>query len=668
MHSLWARAGEARCCGCRGGTAVGSIRRRGAGVARRRKPTFAELFTACYSSVFATAAVVDAIGKDAKRNELDRKLEEARRELSELKERSSKTTRFGTTSKELGSDQMDAVWRALKKIYWDRPYMKEIHDPATLPPSELISSLKSEFYNAVGEPALVEMRKTNYERLEGDIAAEQLDGQFLLREPRNATQLLHDTESTKHLVRVLIRRAEYVDRGRTQSAVFDEAKHMANERCPDFSFPSIDPERAAKTSSSLNSLIRTLISAHHLGFKEKIGRICYNLLVAPYTPDIHTYNTLIVAFTKSGYHFLSDALVFSFFHERLLKPTPTTYAAVLNHYKSTNNHGQFLRTIACLAGLDTWTGAKMARRHVNDVALTPSLQSWAADTQRRTQSGQFFYEHGPLSTTVIEMALQGLLHFKLFADAATLFLDCLRSRVALSVKSITHLFDECLAALDWKAAVRLVRGLMRSRREWERLLSQIDEASTGYLLSRASALTDLCGVGNSVQEPGLERLARLFVSPPRRKGFLELLATSKPRFPDKESAGFLQPVDGACGKLLQSKRRLLQIESLWKEYEHARKTTDSIKSKLLYPCFPLSFRITMAFYIGDYAIRRSLDLSHEVEQILSAIEVIPHQPRASSLAKEEHVEHHPPTQEVDRLSVDAMPSDFQLEASPQEGQ
>lgn len=544
--------------------------------------------------------------------------------------------------------------------------MKELHKPATLTASELISSLKTEFYNAVGEPSLRAMRKTNYEKLERAIATDVLDGKVRLREPRNYAQLLQVSLSTEQLVQQLLRRAEILDNGATHSPAFDEARQLVTKGYPNFSFPSIDPERAAKNSSLLNSQIRALTSAENLSFKERIGRVCYNLLVSAYPPDMHTYNTLIVAFDKSGHHALSDVIVFSFFHQRLMNPTPSTYAAIFNHYKSTNNHGQFLRAISCLAGLDKLTGAKIRRRHINDVAQMPDLQKWAADLRRRTRTGQWVWEHGPLSTTVVETMLDGLLHFKLFADAATLFITCVRYGVALSARTMTHLFDECVAALDWKAAVRMVRGLMFSLQEWENLLSsQTDGASAAHLLSRASALIDICGLGSNGQEPSKKRLANLYISAPKRNRFLESMAEANQLFAGMELEYYHTPRKEPCDELLGFKRRLLQIESLWKEYEHVQKTTSSIESKLLYPQFSTSFRTSMALHVGANAVRRSLELCQEIENALPSTKLPMGRPLVSSHATK-NVEDESLTREMDSLTVDAKQFGIHLEPRPRQ--
>ncbi|KAG6225283.1 hypothetical protein E4U34_007988 [Claviceps purpurea] len=624
MQSLWARVGQARHCGCRAcSTATGSIGRRATGVAGRRRATLAEIVTACYSSIFATAAVVDAIRKDDRRRELDRQLDEARKELSDLRERSPNTVPINSPSPKLTIDQMDDVWGTLKGIYRRRPYMKEIHQPATITASELISSLKTDFYNAVSETSLRAMRQIDYEQLERDLAVEEVDNNLVFRVPLNETHLQRDSAAMHQVVQKLLRRVEerLGKHATQQSPTFVEAQLMAAEGRTNYSYPFANPARAARNSTILNRRIRALASAEHLNLGERIGRICYNLLVSAYPPDTHTYNTLIVAFDKHGHHLLSDVVVRSFFFERLLRPTPSTFTAIMNHYKTRQNHGQFLRCIARVSGVDMVTGAKVRRRHTRDVAQWPLLQTWAADTRIQTRTGRWHWEHSTLSTKLVETMLVGLLHFKLFSDAATLFLSCVRCGVSLSTKSMAHVFDECISALDWRAAVQMIRGLMYNLQEWKTLLSQTDEASAAYLLNRTSALIDLCGLGNTGQgEVGLKRLQKLGVSLPHRTQFLEYMAEAKLLFPSKEAAGFQTLGDEGCEELHASKRRLLQLESLWKECEYIRKRTHSIESKLLKPHFPTWFRTSLASIIGANALQRSVELSHEMRQVVGPID------------------------------------------------
>lgn len=618
MQSLWARAGQAHRCGCRAcSTAVGAVGRRATGAAGRRKATFAEIFTACYSSVFATAAIVDAVRKDDRRKELDRQLEEARRELSELQERgaSPSSSKSEANPTNLSIQQMDTLWKSLKTIYRNRPFMKEIDKPATITASELVDGLKHEYYNVAGQPSLNALRKTDYEQLERAILAEEGDSQISFRESQNQAQLLRESLSIEHLVRQLLNRAELFDEGATASPSFDEARGLAAKGYPKFSFRSIDQDKAAKNTSALNSQIRSLVDTKDLSLKEKIGRVCYNLLISAHPPDMHTYNTLIVAFDKSGQHAFSDALVYSFFHGRLLKPTPSTFTAILNHYKATNNHGQFLRALACLTGLDGKTGGKIRRRHVSDIEHW-GMQKWASNSKLRTCTGNWVWDHVPLNLPLAETILTGLLQFKLFDDAASFFVSCMRSGVALSTRTVRHLFDECVAALDWRAAVTLVRGLSNSLKRWEVLILQENNDAAAYIVGRLFALIDLCGLGNNGQEPSEKCLANLDISGPKLTRLLESLSKANLLLPEVYTGSFQAPDSGADAATSLSKSRLLQLESMWKEYEFVRKTTSSIESKLLYPEFSSEFRSSMAMHIGTTAIQRSLMLGQELEDAL----------------------------------------------------
>ncbi|PNY25211.1 Glycerophosphodiester phosphodiesterase [Tolypocladium capitatum] len=568
--------------------------------------------------MFATAAIVDAVRKEDRRRELDRQLDEARRELSDLRDRGPSASLDDDSRADLTIQQMDALWRSLKAIYSGRPFMKEIDKPATVSVSELVSSLKSDYYGCPGEASMRGVRQTDYERLERAVMAEETDESILSREARNRIQLFNESSSIEHLVRQLLRRAEILDQGSSPSPSFDEARELAESGHANFTFRSIDPGRAKRNTSVLNRRLRSLVDAPKLGLKERIGRVCYNLLVSAHPPDMHTYNTLIVAFDKAGHHSLADALVHSFFHERLLRPTPYTFVAILNHYKATNNHGKFLRALACLTGADSQTGAKISRRHVKDIENSPVLRNWAADTQRRTRTGDWVLEHVPLNRALVEEVITGLLHFKLFDEAATFFVTCMRSGVAVSSRAAKQVLDECIMALDWKAAVRLIRGFTNNNREWRTTLLTGDEVANSYLVSRIYALLDLCGLHTPGQSASKECLANLNMSGPKLGRFLEALEESRleppgllPDAPESQSAE-----DG--GVVARSKSRLLQMESIWKEYVAVRRTTISIESKLLYPQFPVRFRTAMALHIGGAAAERSMQLSQDFAELVES--------------------------------------------------
>ncbi|KAM0559440.1 hypothetical protein ACHAPJ_004470 [Fusarium lateritium] len=621
MQTLWSRAGQAHRCGCRAcETVVSNIGRRVTTAARPRKVTFAEIFTACYSSVFATAAVVDAVRKEDRRQELDRQLEETRRELAHLqllREKHQAAAAIDPVQDELTLGQMDHLWKALKDIHTNRPYMKEIDKPVTIRVSEFLKRLQADHYECPDEATMDVLRRTNYERLEQAIMREENDQTLPHRGPMKANQHHNDERTVVHLVKQLLERAEAHDKSKSPCPSFNEALDLANNKHSNYLWGLADPDRMRMNRCNLNQHLRQTIDLTDLSLKEKVGRVCYNLLVSAYSADMHTYNTLIVAFDKHGLKNLSEPVVNSFYYYRRLQPTPSTFVAILNHYKNSGNHGRFLRALACLTGLDAETGAKTKRRPVDektekrDKGKRNKIKTW-------TQTGDWVWKHASLDRALVESVIEGLLRFKLFDQAANFFVTCMKAKVVLGTEVIRQLFDECIVALDWKAAVRLIQGFSNYPSVWPSLiLSQDQDAS--YLISRIHVLLDLAGLRGSsdtVSKPALDNLS---ISSRGFQRFLSGLAMADSISHLRLEDSSTKTQDLAVDLVSSSKSRLLQIEALWKEQAFVGNTTKSIESKLLYPDFSPQFRRSMALHIGNTAAEQARELNGEILGVLTQL-------------------------------------------------
>ncbi|RSL90696.1 hypothetical protein CDV31_015630 [Fusarium ambrosium] len=615
MQTLWSRAGQAHRCGCRVcETAISALGRRVTTASRPPKVTFADIFTACYSSMFATAAIVDAVKKEDRKQELDRQLEETRQELADLqmlrtRETKRITANLAAENEEASLSQMDVLWKALKDIYTDRPYMKEIDKPVTIRVSEFLNRLQTDHYKCPDEATMLALRQTDYESLEKAVKDEEIDQSLPRRTALTLRQLHNDSRTIVQLVTQLLDRAAAHDKSKSPSPSFHEARQMACEGVS-YTFDSIDPTGARKNRIKLNRRLREVVESPKLGLKEKVGRVCYNLLVSAYLPDMHTYNTLIVAFDKHGHKYISEAFVNSFFYYRRIMPTPSTFVAILNHYKNSQNHGRFLRALACITGLDPETGAKLRRRHVDDLT---SIKAQTMKDRTSTRSGDWIWERAPLDKPLIEAVISGLLHFKLFDQAALFFVSCMKANVELGTNTIKQLFDECILALDWKAAVRLIQGFTNCPNTWQSMLMNRNENTT-YLISRLHVLLDLVGLrisGDQVPESTLDNLS---ISTPGFHRFLDALAKV-------DSTSQLQLKGSTTQLVHSSESRLLQIEAIWKEQAFVTNTTRSIESKLLYPDFRPQFRESMALHIGNTAVKQTLELNQELIDILSQMPI-----------------------------------------------
>ncbi|KAK7419174.1 hypothetical protein QQX98_003514 [Neonectria punicea] len=624
MQSLWSRAGQAHRCGCRiCDTAVSTLGRRVTTAAtRRRKPTLAEVFTAGYSSVLASAAVVDAIRKEDKRQELDRQLDEARQDLVAAQLlRSQETNRITESLRAnrhfLTPDQNDALWNCLKENHFNFPYMREVKFPATVPVSSLISNIQRRLYHIPDEATMQAMRQTDYEFLERAIISEEMDPTLLERGAKTNQHLHHDGRTMVHLVRQLLKRARMNGDPREPSPTFDEARKLASTYQQGYTFSYMNHKRAIEIRRALNQRLREIVSSSTLGLKEMVGRVCYNLLVAAYPPDMHTFNTLIVAFDKAGLHNFSEAFVDSFLYRRRILPTPTTFIVVMQHYKNSGNHLRSILSIARLVGLDKWVGFKWGRRHIEDI------EAWDMDYWRparnRTQSGKWVYQHVPLSVALVETIIDTLLRYSLFDFAAKVFVTCMDANVPLGTRTIRRLFDECICALDWRAAVRLVRGFADHQHIQHDFPSMLLDQNDTYLISRVRVLVDICGLNFHGTMPPKSKLANLNISPSKFSRFLQgLNALSQ-----ADSTFRLETGSSNSGrqKLKREKAarasasRLLQIESLLKEQAMVYKDVTSIKSKLLYPDFSLNFRISMAIHVAEVATHHSVQLNRAFHEV-----------------------------------------------------
>ncbi|KPM34115.1 hypothetical protein AK830_g12457 [Neonectria ditissima] len=625
MQSLWSRAGQAHRYGCRiCDTTVG--RRVTTAATRQRKPTLAEVFTACYSSVFATAAVVDAIRKEDQRQELDRQLDEARRDLAAAQLlRSQETSRVTElllpNQGALTDNQNYALWNCLRENHINRPYMKEIKQPASLRVSELLSQLQRDLHHTPDEATMQALRQTDYERLERNIISEETDPSVSERTVQNRRQLHHDGRTIVHMVRQLLKRACLAADGNSSdpSPSFYEAEKLANRYTQTFTFSYMDHKRAMETRCILNRRLREIVSSSTLGIKEMVGRVCYNLLVTPYPPDIHTYNTLIVAFDKTGRHLFAEAFVDSFLHKRRIKPTPTTLIAILHHYTDSGKSPRAIYSIARLVGLDDEASFKLGRRHVEDIEqwqMAYWLPGW-----NKTQRHDWVYQHTPLSVPLVEAIINTLLRFSLYDFAAKVFVTCMNVNVPLGTRTIRQLFDETILALDWRAAVRLVRGFTDRQGAQHEFPPMLFGQNDSYLISRIRVLVDICGLSPPIPSKAtLDNLNISYKNFSRFKQALEALTqaddTSKlDTGRAKEASGISERSEAERAE--ESKHRILQIESMWREQALVHSHVTSIKSKLLYPDFSLEFRISMAVHIGEAATQLCIQINNEFLQIFS---------------------------------------------------
>jgi hypothetical protein len=613
MQSLLSRVGQAHRCGCRTcSTAVRGFGRR-ATAAPRRRATFADIFTACYSSVFASAAVIDAVRKDERRREIDQQLEETRRELAELRAQPDPAAlELESTVSPLSDEQMQLIWRELKSIYLNRPYMKEISEPAELPESDMRQKLQQEQYNILDKDSMRKRRETDLDRMDMALMIEETLRSLPRRDMFKRSHMERYCNDMVYLMLQMMQRAESrPEDASVPSRSFDDALKLLDEGYPRYTFRDVNPEQARQSLIQLNRASRSVINDTKLGRKEVIGRICYNMAISSFPPDIHVFNALIVAFDRHAhYRRFSEALVYSFFYEGFMMPTPSTFAAILHHFKVTGNHGRFLRAVACIAGVDDTTGAKVRSHHSARVQRTGT---W--DTKKQTLTGDYVWDHAHINRLVVEELLSGFMSFHMLDAAVSLFASCMRIGVSVTAKLTKQILDECIYRLDWAATLRLVQELTSNRAMWDQMLKAHNNRTVAYIIDRLYSLLDLIGLRPSGEIMSKQGLDNLGIAEAEFGTLLENISATNRALP-KSLFVSSRRKHGLDPSSVIPRNRLLQLESLSVECDRVRKTTRSIESKLLYPVSTAEFRLSMAMHIGNAAIEASSRLSDEYERLL----------------------------------------------------
>ncbi|PHH61513.1 hypothetical protein CDD81_304 [Ophiocordyceps australis] len=457
--------------------------------------------------------------KEEHSQEQDRQIHELRQELFELQGRDCHDVLLNDVKRidsDLSREQMSSIWDTLRFVCAHRHFTRTFNRPLTSSTWEpaSVTQLKSDYYGCPSKHVLRRNRNPNFEDLELAVEQDQNDHSYSPREPKTSSQLVRDSQACVKLATKLLHRASQVSmkQDSAQDAPsFYEAQVICEESPPVFAFRSLNPERAKMESMELNQGLRPIVESTKLGLMEKIGRVCFNLVVSRHAPDIYTYNTLIVAFDKCRLSFFSDAIIWSFFNERLLRPSKLTFCAILNHFRVVGNRTGFLYALSCISGVDSRTGGKWRRRHFEDVEQYPLLVNWALDTTERTFTGDWFWQHIPLHISAVEHIISGLLDFEHFYLAATLFNTCGQSGIRLDQGVIRRLFDECIDSLDFGASLTLIRGLVSRQNNGLELLFTADDETNSYLVSRLYVLLDLCGLfqgstGESFADSHLQNL------------------------------------------------------------------------------------------------------------------------------------------------------------------
>lgn len=495
MQPLWSRAAQAPLCACRACTHVSgtAIRRTTTAVHRRRKPEFAEVFTAFYTTILGTAAVLDARYKAGRRRELDRKIEETRRSLAHLREVASSPSSSSSSSPPAFQDDTEDSSPPARRPFVMRPpaprnaiealksickmddslarhhrsmrqlrfFLRTIH--RTYDPEETLGNRYADYLGS------------NLDAIDAAIQQEAMEDGSTTREPLTTVQFEKYHGMINRMVDKLIIQSYYdelpqdPDRARKGLESLDSAwtaiRMLRSEGYPRYNHPAVDPVAAKQQQDQLTNMIRTLFDEwdkdkQKAKPKFQVAKICYNLLVCPFPPNIYHYNLLLLGFSRKNMHNLNDIVAESLLEDSRLRPTTQTIVCLLLHYRRKRDIHGFYGIIRRMTAIDN-RGMLIRRKWHEDVVNISTLREWARRPEVLTSlKANWVIELPSRTQDIYEALVSGLLSFGRVKDAVKVFVGSLQERVGTSVELFIYMLKYCLYRLDVAAADILLRGLI----------------------------------------------------------------------------------------------------------------------------------------------------------------------------------------------------------------
>ncbi|KAI1110959.1 hypothetical protein F5Y14DRAFT_426994 [Nemania sp. NC0429] len=455
MQTLWSSAARAQ-FSCRRRVCLHSpnaLTRWSTWAVPRRKPSFGDLFTACYTTILGTAAIIDARRKEERRRILDQELDRARAALNQVTARRPQGSRDGENA---ASDEETAPPKRLPTYLTSRAGTEAVR-----PLLRKLQSLTGMTHRPLARQSWIK-DQIDWAHIETCVAIEEQALDVVLQEPLSHAQLTDTTLLVLDLVDELLRRARTYPSGRPQDKrwtstsagdrILEELGHLRyGHDFPSYQFPSADPVYTAQVRLLLNDHIRRIFN-RAVPSRETVGRICYNLITAGVPPSVHTYNTLIAGFNRIQRPDLAQAVVNSYLDQARWPATDQTIVCLLNHYRGPG-------------GLEGMREVVQRMRGVMDgeLRLATIDKTTNARRCRRVERNDATFDH----------LIRGWLYHGEIGIACMTFVACLRAGPPLPHRTLQELLRGVLATGSFANARKLLVGIIRNFDNFKSYLSGI---------------------------------------------------------------------------------------------------------------------------------------------------------------------------------------------------
>lgn len=204
-----------------------------------------------------------------------------------------------------------------------------------------------------------------------------------------------------------------------------------------------------------------------------VAKICHNLLVSTASPDLQTFNILLLGFRHIRRPKMVDSCIAAFSAQKI-RPNEITCREILDHYTYERRPDDFSRFVAKMRG-------------VGDALMlaNPAITINEASHDRLARlSTEKVYQKVHPTPIVFGSLIGGVLKFAGFDRALDIYYEMKADGWGLDVQGLTRLLGDCVRRGDWEGGIYV----------WEEINGIKHEASAKAMTRAYYHMLSLCSI------------------------------------------------------------------------------------------------------------------------------------------------------------------------------
>lgn len=480
---------------------------------RGRRLKYSDLFTACYSTILATAAVADAKVKDERSREWDRVIAEAKAELkggdggsrADLGTPEAETTKSGlgtyspftdhaqsSPSKDI--DVNDRAW----DIKTDGP-LTFVSDGEYTPYTPWLSTPGEEFQTSTKFETKLKaldhkIRMSSRYDLTEEVDNEHASGSEWIDEDPDLVMYERDPLSPLHLERRELSCANLIEQLLTRLVgsiqyrmktlpdlkahpeLQDTVTRIQHLRQRSSKLPNYKWEDVEVIGRERRAFHRSLIGICNAaapddipGLELMVAKICYNLLVFESPITMVTYNVLIQSLDRLEQYDLAQVFVDSFLYDTRLKPNHNSISIFLDHFHQKDDLEGWRATKDRMRAKNVGFDMRIKRRWLGEVGRI-SIQRWIrsvnpSDLKKQKGAGvwdpaRYVSQKAPRDNNAFDALIRSSLSFNGPRNAILHIKRALRDYQDIYSETLCEVMEELLKQRDARGSTSLINCVL----------------------------------------------------------------------------------------------------------------------------------------------------------------------------------------------------------------